>query len=108
MTQQTSASYPETGSGDYDILDRAAGMLAGVALGDALGMPAEFLTPDLIREYFGGISGPIAAHPSHPHHRLPVGSVTDDTDHTMLIAQLLMHMNVYINLSIGKDSKGEE
>lgn len=90
MTQQTSVSYPETASGVYDILDRAAGMLAGVALGDTLGMPAEFLTPDLIREYFGGISRPIAAHPSHPHHRLPIGSVTDDTDHTMLIAQLLI------------------
>ncbi|MCC6805450.1 MAG: ADP-ribosylglycohydrolase family protein [Anaerolineae bacterium] len=71
-------------------LDRAAGMLAGVAIGDALGMPAEFLTPEHIREWYGGITHLIAANANHPHHKLPPGAVTDDTDHTMLLAQLLI------------------
>ncbi|MBK8021056.1 MAG: ADP-ribosylglycohydrolase family protein [Chloroflexi bacterium] len=71
-------------------MNRAAGMLAGVAIGDALGMPAEFLTPDLIQAWYGGISGLVVAHPSHPHYRLPAGSVTDDTDHTLMLAKLLI------------------
>lgn len=71
-------------------LERAAGMLAGVAIGDALGMPSEFLTPDLIKEWYGGITQLTVANASHPHHKLPVGAVTDDTDHTMLLAQILI------------------
>jgi ADP-ribosylglycohydrolase len=77
-------------SAQESTLERAAGMLAGVAVGDALGMPSEFLTPDLIREWYGGITHLIAANPSHPHHQLPPGAVTDDTDHTMLLAQILI------------------
>jgi ADP-ribosylglycohydrolase len=70
--------------------DRAAGMLAGVAVGDAMGMPTEFLTPEQIRSWYGHVGGLTVAHPDHPHHRLPAGSVTDDTDHTMLLAELLL------------------
>ena len=51
---------------DHDaLLDRAAGMLAGVAIGDALGMPSEFLTPDFIQAGYGGIN-PLAAAPLTP------------------------------------------
>lgn len=72
------------------LVDRAAGMLAGVAVGDALGMPSEFLTPSHIELWYGHIATFVPAHPQHPHHRLPAGSVTDDTDHTFLLAQLLL------------------
>lgn len=72
------------------ILERAVGMLAGVAIGDALGMPSEFLTPELIQEWYGGITHLIAANANHPHHKLPAGAVTDDTDHTLLLAQILI------------------
>lgn len=70
--------------------ERAAGMLAGVALGDALGMPAEFLTRSTIREWYGELESLRAADSRHPHRRLPPGSVTDDTDHTWLLARLLL------------------
>ena len=73
-----------------DLLDRATGMLAGVAIGDALGMPSEFLTPDYIQDWFGHIDAFVPPHPAHPHHRLPAASVTDDTDHTFLLADLLL------------------
>lgn len=72
------------------LLQRAHGMLAGVAVGDALGMPSEFLTPDTIQEWYGSITALRAAHPRHPHHRLPAGSITDDTDHTLMLAELLL------------------
>lgn len=65
-------------------------MLVGVAVGDALGMPAEFLTPETIRAWYGGITTLRAADERHPHHALPPGSVTDDTDHTLLLAELLI------------------
>lgn len=70
--------------------DRAAGMLAGVAVGDALGMPAEFLTPEQIEGWYGRIEGLLSPHPEHPHHHLVAGSVTDDTDQTLILAQLLI------------------
>lgn len=72
------------------LVQRAYGMLAGVAVGDALGMPGEFLTRETIEEWYGGITDLRTADPRHPHHRLPAGSVTDDTDHTLLLADLLL------------------
>ena len=72
------------------LLERAAGMLAGVALGDALGMPTEFLRPEEIRTWYGEVQGLLQPHLRHPHHRLSAGAVTDDTDHTLIIAELLL------------------
>ena len=70
--------------------ERAAGMLAGVAVGDTLGMPSEFLTPDTIRDWYGAITAPRRADPRHPHHALPAGSVTDDTDHTLILGEVVL------------------
>src|SRR3990170_7868441 len=79
------------GNADTSTLERKAiGMLAGVALGDALGMPTEFLTQDYIEKWYGQITGLVAPHPQHIHHRLRAGEVTDDTDHTHIIAKLLI------------------
>ncbi len=72
--------------GQPALLERVAGMLAGVALGDALGMPTEFLTPAEIRAWYGQVCGLVRPHPEHFHAGLPAGSVTDDTDHTLIIA----------------------
>lgn len=72
------------------LLAKAHGMLAGVAVGDALGMPTEFLTRETIAEWYGTVDGLVRADARHPHHRLPAGSVTDDTDHTVLLARLLL------------------
>ena len=60
-------------------LEKALGSLAGLALGDALGMPTEFLTPAQIRELYGRVERPVAAPPWHPHAAFPPGRVTDDT-----------------------------
>ncbi len=72
------------------LMEAAAGMLAGVAVGDALGMPAEFLPRDMIRDWYGEVDALRQADPRHPHSRLPAGSVTDDTDHTLILARLLL------------------
>lgn len=70
--------------------DRVLGMLYGVAIGDALGMPTEFLTPERIAAWYGRIEGLVSPHSEHPHHKLPLGSVTDDTDQTLILAQLII------------------
>lgn len=66
------------------------GCLAGLALGDALGLPTEMLTPQLIAEWYGEIRGVTTIDARHPHHNLPRGSVSDDTDQALLLAQLLI------------------
>ena len=73
-----------------EITNRVLGMLAGVAVGDALGMPSEFLSRDLISVWYGEINGLHEPNEKHPHHQLPLGSVTDDTDHTLIIAKLII------------------
>lgn len=75
---------------DAKLLQKAHGCLAGLALGDALGLPTEMLAPETIAAWYGEIRGltPIAV--QHPHHRLPLGSVSDDTDQTLILAHLLV------------------
>lgn len=70
--------------------DKIYGCLAGLALGDALGLPSEMLTPQLIAEWYGEIRGLTTIAARHPHHNLPRGSVSDDTDQALLLAQLLI------------------
>ena len=72
-------------------LDRAEAALAGVALGDALGMPAQTLTRPDIRARYGRISGLVAPFADHPvSHGLGAGAVTDDTEQTLLLARHLI------------------
>ncbi|MES0809336.1 ADP-ribosylglycohydrolase family protein [Roseibium sp. SCPC15] len=72
-------------------MDRAMGALAGVALGDALGMPAQTLQrPDIVSAY-GRISDFVAPYSGHPvSHGLTSAQVTDDTEQTLLLAKLLI------------------
>lgn len=55
-------------------------------MGDALGMPVEFLTPEQIEENFGFVLGIVQALEWHPHSRLKSGSVSDDTRQALAIA----------------------
>ncbi len=74
--------------------DHALGALLGLALGDALGMAtqelsrqrAEALLGDAPRFIDGPADNPISA-------GLPAGSVTDDTEHALIVARLLIEGN---------------
>lgn len=68
--------------------EKAHGCLAGLALGDALGMPTEMLTPEQIRAEFGTSTGLLSPPPWHPHAALPTGSVTDDTEQALALADV--------------------
>lgn len=62
--------------------DRLAGVLLGTAVGDALGLPAENLSPEKIRKRWQG------------EWRMRLlfgrGMISDDTEHTLMVAQALL------------------
>ena len=66
--------------------DRVYGSLAGLALGDALGMPTEFLSPEQIAAEFGWVDHPVKAPQWHFHQIMQPGQITDDTGQTLAIA----------------------
>ena len=72
-------------------LSRAYGALAGLALGDALGMPTQSMSPEQIRAVYGRITGLVDGDASQPYAPgMPAGSVTDDTEQALLIASLII------------------
>ncbi len=72
--------------------DRARGALWGLAVGDALGMPAQLLSrAEVVRRWgplLAGFEAPDADHPVAAG--LPAGSVTDDTEQALLVGELLV------------------
>lgn len=72
-------------------LDRAYGALIGMAIGDALGMPSQTMSPGQIRRHYGQIMGFVAPYPNHPvSHGLSAGQVTDDTEQALMLARRLV------------------
>ena len=72
-------------------LDRACAALTGLAIGDALGMPTQTLTPHEIRRRHGEIKSFVAPFDDHPVAcGLRPGQVTDDTEQTFLLAARLI------------------
>jgi ADP-ribosyl-[dinitrogen reductase] hydrolase len=74
-----------------ELRNRCVGTIVGFAAGDALGMPAEFLSREQIRRYYGKpISGFLKAHPGHASDFLPEGSYTDNTQTMLTTAECLV------------------
>lgn len=71
-------------------LDKAYGCLAALALGDAFGMPTEFLTPQQITAEFGQVVRLVPPPAWHPHVKLPPGSITDDTGQALALAAVYL------------------
>jgi ADP-ribosylglycohydrolase len=70
---------------------RARGALIGLAIGDALGMPTQYLPRELIAERYGVLDGFHAAPDDNPISRgMPAGRVTDDTDQAIILGRLLI------------------
>lgn len=56
-----------------------------------MGMPSQTLTREAIRAAYGRIEGLIAPFPDHPvSHGLKAGSITDDTEQTLILARHLI------------------
>jgi ADP-ribosylglycohydrolase len=68
-----------------EIFEKAFACLAGLAIGDAMGMPTEFMTPELISENYGWVQDFVHPLDWHPHSRMKPGSITDDTGQALAI-----------------------
>lgn len=74
-----------------EIRSRFVGSIVGFAVGDALGMPAQFLTRDQIKRYYKKtIDNFMKAHTGHASDFLPQGSYTDDTQMMLATAECLV------------------
>jgi ADP-ribosyl-[dinitrogen reductase] hydrolase len=70
---------------------RCAGAIVGFAIGDALGMPAQFLSREQITRYYGKpLTTFTRAHEGHASQFLPKGSYTDDTQLMLATAECLV------------------
>jgi ADP-ribosylglycohydrolase len=72
-----------------NLQDRILGCLGGLALGDSLGCPTEFMTPAQIQAEYGRIDRFVQTPPWHPHHRMLPGQITDDTGQVLAVAHAL-------------------
>lgn len=71
--------------------NRAEATLLAGAMGDALGMPTQTLTPEEIATSYGAISYFVSPFDGHPvSHGLVAGSITDDTEQTILLAKRII------------------
>ena len=78
---------------DFDdcLLARIHGCLAGVAVGDAIGMPMAGWTPAEVMSRYGYVNDLIAPASDHPlHGKLPLGSITDDTQLTLAVVDMIL------------------
>ncbi len=74
-----------------DRLSLTRGTLIGLALGDALGMPVQDYSREQVAEFFDGTFNFRAARDDHPYaHGLGPARITDDSEQTFLIADLLI------------------
>lgn len=75
---------------DKEIEERALGVLWGLAVGDALGMPTQDLSPSTIQADYGTIEQliPAGKHQLIAAHA-PAGMITDDTEQALILARLL-------------------
>lgn len=73
------------------IKEKHTGALLGLAIGDALGMPLEFLTnAEILRRYHGPVTHFENPHPDHPNASLQAGQYTDDTQLALLVVETLL------------------
>ena len=73
------------------MLDRALGALVGGAIGDALGMPTQLLSPAQIKASYGFVDSFISPSVDHPVSKgLLPGAITDDTEQTLLLGRILL------------------
>jgi ADP-ribosylglycohydrolase len=69
------------------IFDKIHGSLAGLIIGDIMGMPSEFLTPQQIKDRFGYINTFQEPPKDHIHPDLKRGQITDDSEQSIYLIE---------------------
>jgi ADP-ribosylglycohydrolase len=87
------------------VRDRGMGALLGLAVGDAMGMPTQGMRRGDILADYGPITGLRAAGPRQRIAAgLPAGTVTDDTEQAVLLADLLIKGHGHIDPRVFADA----
>lgn len=73
------------------VRDRCRGSLLGLAVGDALGAPAEFLTADQVAERWGVLAEMVGG----GCHDCEPGEVTDDTEMMLCLAESIVSLGAF-------------
>lgn len=79
--------------------DKVYGCLCGLALGDSMGMPTEFMTPEEIRRHFGYVDRLVPPTDDHIHNDLKFGMITDDTELALQIITEILRFGTF-NLDV--------
>ncbi|WEV58774.1 ADP-ribosylglycohydrolase family protein [Bifidobacterium sp. ESL0728] len=78
--------------------NRAIGVLRGLSLGDALGMPTQSMSHEWIESAYGKVNGLVDAVDDQPiAPDMAAGSVTDDTEQALLVAGLIAEGDGHID-----------
>ncbi|MEM0503767.1 MAG: ADP-ribosylglycohydrolase family protein [Archaeoglobaceae archaeon] len=72
-------------------LEKFEGCILGLAIGDALGMPAEGLSREKVKEIYGEIREFLPS----PYGDLRAGEWTDDTEQTLLLAESIIETTYF-------------
>ena len=90
-----------------DLLDRAYGALVGGAIGDAMGMPASFLTREQIKNTYGYIKNFLKPDDDVQkyHGSLEAGDITDDTMESIIVSKVLIEHNGFSEEAFNNEMK---
>lgn len=90
-----------------DLLDRAYGALVGGAIGDAMGMPASFLTREQIKNTYGYIKDFLKPDDDVQkyHGSLEAGNITDDTMESIIVSKVLIEHNGFSEEAFNNEMK---
>lgn len=89
------------------LIDRAYGALVGSAVGDAMGMPASFLTRSQIKKTYGHIEDFLEPDKDvqEKHGDLDAGDVTDDTRESEIISNILIRDGRFTEEAFNEEMK---
>ena len=90
-----------------DLLDRAYGALVGGAIGDAMGMPASFLTREQIKNTYGYIKDFLKPDDDVQKYlgSLEAGDITDDTMESIIVSKVLIEHNGFSEEAFNNEMK---
>lgn len=95
-----------------NFFDKVYGCLCGLVIGDCMGMPTEFMTPEDIRNCYGYVESLVEPGKNHIHNDMSRGMITDDSEVTIEIIKEIVRnkkidmigtVNALKNWAIEKD-----
>lgn len=81
--------------------DRVYGCLCGLAIGDCMGMPTEFMAPEDIKSRYGYVEDLVQPCKENIHSDLVRGMITDDTEVTLeIIKEIVRNKRIGLDVAV--------